>query len=140
VLGGSSSVVFANASGTLQLNTCKPLILYEVLNSIRLISDAQRVLASGCIRGLQANQENLRRAVDRSPVIGTILVPIVGYDVAARLIKEAAVSGLPVRDLVLRDGKVDVPYFDRHLSEVLDADTLGSPLADRQLGTADGKI
>ena len=126
VLGNSATVVAANASGTLQLNTCKPLILHETLNSIRLLSDAQRVLASGCIRGLGADRTALRRALDRSPVLGTVLAPVVGYDVAARLIKSAVKAGLPIRELIASEGEMDLREFDRHLAHALDADRLAS--------------
>lgn len=126
VLGNSSTVIAANASGTLQLNTCKPLILHETLNSIRLLSDAQRVLVSGCVRGLGADRTNLRRALDRSPILGTVLAPIVGYDVAAQLIKLAVATGLPVRELVERDGDMDICEFDRLLARAPDADRLAS--------------
>lgn len=120
VIGNSATVLAANASGTLQLNTCKPLILSEVLNSITLLSDAQRVLASGCIRGLKANADTLRHALDRSPVLGTILAPIYGYDMAARLIKRAVATGLPIRDVIQRENGMDISEFDSHLASILD--------------------
>ncbi|RUZ73775.1 class II fumarate hydratase [Mesorhizobium sp. M7A.F.Ca.US.006.01.1.1] len=126
VLGSSATVVAANAAGALQLNTCKPLVLHEVLNSIRLLSDAQLVLASGCISGLRADPENLRRALDHSPVLGAVLAPMVGYDVAARLTKLAVATGLPIREVIERDGEMDVSEFDRHLARVLISDTLAA--------------
>ncbi|MGX9445623.1 lyase family protein (plasmid) [Nitrobacteraceae bacterium UC4446_H13] len=125
VIGNTATVVAANGSGALQLNTCKPLILYDVLNSIRLLSDAQHVLASGCIRGLEADPRRLRSTLDHSPVLGTILAPLVGYDAAAQLIKIAIAEGLPIRDLVERESPINLSEFDRRLARILDAKTLG---------------
>ena len=130
VLGSGQTVLAANASGTLQLNTCKPLILHEVLTSIGLLADAQRVLASGCIRGLEADRERLRDSLERAPVLGTLLAPLIGYDAAARLTREAAATGQPLRALVLRDGILSAADYDARLAEILDPDRLDPPEAD----------
>jgi fumarate hydratase class II len=120
VIGNGATVVAANGAGTLQLNTCKPLILNEVLDSVRLLSDAQRVLASGCIDGLQVDRDRLRRSLERSPVLGAILAPILGYDVVAGLTREAGRTGLSIRDIATRDGVMDAETFDAHLARILD--------------------
>ncbi|WP_193369658.1 lyase family protein [Pelagibius marinus] len=124
VIGNSAAVVAASGAGTLQLNTCKPLILNETINSIRLLADAQCVLATGCIEGLQADRDRLRLSLETSPVLGTVLAPVLGYDVAARLIRDATVSGRPIREVVEQSGLMDAAAFDEHLGKVLDPDRL----------------
>ena len=135
VIGNSATVVAANASSTLQLNTCKPLILNEVLNSIHLLADAQNVLATGCIQGLTADRDRLLRSMERSVVLVSVLAPIVGYDAAARLTRQAATSGQTVREIILNDGLMEPDAYDGHLARILDPDRLdpgGKP------GTAGG--
>lgn len=122
VMGNSATVLAANGAGALQLNTAKPLILNEVLNSIRLLADAQTVLATGCVAGLEAKRDHLRQALDRSPVLGAILAPHIGYDAAARLTREAASEGLPIRDVVVRDGLMSGAQYDACLAPVFDPD------------------
>lgn len=122
VMGNSATVLAANGAGALQLNTSKPLILNEVLNSITLLADAQCALATGCVAGLGAERDHLRRALDRSPVLGAILAPHIGYDAAARLIKEAVAEGLPIRDVVVRGGIMSDAEYDACLAPILDPD------------------
>ena len=124
VIGNAAAVTAANSAGTLQLNTSKPLILNEVLNSINLLADAQMVLASGCIRGLKTDREKLRASLERSPVLGTVLSPIAGYDAAARLTKQASADGVTVRETVAREGVMSVLDYDAYLGDILDPDRL----------------
>ena len=104
VIGNNASITAANASSTLQLNTAKPLIISAVLNSIELLSDALRVMASGCIDGLEADLPAMKAKLEGSPVLGAVLAPMVGYDRAARIIRTAAAEGLSILELLQRDG------------------------------------
>lgn len=124
VIGNSAAVIAANGLGTLQLNTCKPLILNEVLNSVALLSDAQRVLASGCIQGLRADRARLRRSLDMSPVLGAVLAPKIGYDTAARLTREATAEGISMREVVERDRAMSVAEYDALVDDIIDPDLL----------------
>ncbi|PWE53361.1 class II fumarate hydratase [Metarhizobium album] len=124
VIGNSAAVIAANSASTLQLNTTKPLILNEVLNSVYLLADAQRVLASGCIKGLQANRDRLRLALDRSPVLGAVLAPVIGYDAAAHLTREASTKELSMRDVIVREGAMSVADYDAYLAQALDPNRL----------------
>lgn len=104
VVGNNASVTAANASSTLQLNTAKPLIIAAVLNSIDLLSDALRVMASGCIDGLEADLPAMKDKLEGSPVLGAVLAPMVGYDRAATIVRTAAAEGLTILELLQRDG------------------------------------
>ena len=124
VIGNWATVLGANTMGTLQLNVCKLLILNETLDSIRLLSDAQRVLATGRIEGLGADRAALGEAVLRSPVLGTLLAPALGYDAAARLTREAVATGTPVRTIATQGAVMTGAGFDALMAQVLDPDTL----------------
>ncbi|WP_085583623.1 class II fumarate hydratase [Thalassospira mesophila] len=144
VIGNSAAVTAANSSGVLQLNTCKPLILNEILNSIQLLSDAQQVLASGCIRGLRADRDDLLRSLEQSPVLGAILGPVLGYDTAARVTRQSWDTGVAMRDILEREGLLSRAEYDRHLAAVLNPDHLdktagASPCAPSTLPRTDKK-
>lgn len=141
VTGNSATVLAANGAGALQLNTAKPLILNEVLNSIRLLADAQAVLAAGCVAGLEAKRDRLRHALDRSPVLGAVLAPHIGYDAAARLTIEAASQGNPLRDVVMQEGLMSSTQYDACLAAAFDpdrhnAEPAEAPTRARHLGVA----
>lgn len=104
VIGNNASITAANASSTLQLNTAKPLIIDAALNSIDLLADALRVMASGCIDGLEIDRTAMLTKLEGSPVLGAVLAPIVGYDRAAAIIRTAAAEGLSILELLQRDG------------------------------------
>ncbi|AUG55670.1 class II fumarate hydratase (plasmid) [Thalassospira marina] len=130
VIGNSAAVLAANNSSVLQLNTCKPLILNETLNSIYLLADAQKVLARGCIDGLGADRAALGASLAKSPVLGAILGPVIGYDMAARLTRECWDSGIPMRDILERDGILSGAEFDHHLRQALNPDDLDRSKTD----------
>ena len=143
VMGNGATVMIANSAGALQLNTSKPLILADTMNAIGLLADAQRLLGTGCIRGLQADRERLARALERSPVLGTVLAPEIGYDAAARLIRTAMAEGRSVREIVEREGAMSEASYDASIARALDADRLDAgaraPDAATRAGGRDGQ-
>ncbi|MGY8873121.1 MAG: aspartate ammonia-lyase [Pseudomonadales bacterium] len=100
VMGNDLAVSFAAEAGQLQLNAMEPLIAYNVLESIRLLSKAMPMLQHRCISGITANVEVCRAQVDNSIGVVTALNPHIGYENATRLAKEALASGRSVIDLV----------------------------------------
>ncbi|MEH6576134.1 MAG: aspartate ammonia-lyase [Amphritea sp.] len=100
VMGNDLAVSFAAEAGQLQLNAMEPLIAYNVLESIRLLSQAMPMLENRCIRGITANVDVCRAQVDNSIGVVTALNPHIGYENATRLAKEALASGRSVIDLV----------------------------------------
>ena len=96
VMGHHTSITVAGQSGNFQLNVMLPLIAYDLLDSIGLLANAMRRLADGAIDGLRARQAHIREALDRNPILVTALNPIIGYEKAAAIAKQAYKEGRPV--------------------------------------------
>lgn len=89
VFGNDVAVNIGGASGNFELNVFKPLIIFNVLNSIRLISDACESFTDHCVVGIEANVENIKKHVENSLMLVTALNPVIGYDNAAKVAKKA---------------------------------------------------
>ena len=100
VIGNDATVVWAGASGSVELNVQVPVIGSAVLESIRLLANASRTLADRTIIGLTANEERARAYAESSPAIVTPLNRIVGYEAAARIAKHAVAHGQTIRQAV----------------------------------------
>ncbi|WP_300670985.1 class II fumarate hydratase [Desulfoluna sp.] len=112
VMGNHTTVTIAGAQGHLELNAFKPVIIFNVLQSIRLLSDAVMSLTEHCIQGLQPNTVRITELRDQSLMLVTALVPLIGYDKAARLAREALTKGCTLRDAALSSGFVTEEEFD----------------------------
>jgi len=89
VVGNDTTVAFAGASGNFQLNICKPIIIFNVLQSIQLLSDAARLFTQHCVKGLSIHAERIQRHVEQSLMLVTALTPHIGYDKAAQIARKA---------------------------------------------------
>ncbi|MFC0679256.1 class II fumarate hydratase [Lysobacter korlensis] len=99
VMGHHVAVTVAGQSGNFQLNVMLPLIAYDLLDSIALLSNAMRVLADQAIADLQVRNDRVREALDRNPILVTALNPVIGYEKAAAIAKQAYREGRPVLDV-----------------------------------------
>ena len=90
VTGNDATVAFAGASGSFELNVMLPVIARNLLESIRLLAAASRVLADRCVAGIEADVERCRTNAESSPAIATSLNPYLGYERTAELIKDFA--------------------------------------------------
>jgi len=99
VIGHHATITVAGQSGNFQLNVMLPLIAYDLLDSIRLLSNSMRLLADSAIAGLRVREERVREALDRNPILVTALNPIIGYEKAAAIAKQAYKEGRPVLDV-----------------------------------------
>ena len=107
VIGNDAAVAFAGAAGTLELNVMLPVIARNLLESIRLLSRASRLLADRCIDGLTADVARMRRYAESSPSIVTSLNHYLGYDEAAKVVKQAVAEGRTIREVVELRGYVE---------------------------------
>src|SRR5262249_3920412 len=89
IFGNHTTVTVASSQGHFELNVYKPVIIYNVLQSIRLMADAARSFADHCVTGIIANEENIKALMERSLMLVTALAPKIGYDKAALLAKTA---------------------------------------------------
>ncbi len=112
VMGHDVAVGIAASQGQFELNTCKPLIAFDVLDSQRLLTDVMASLAAHGIRGLSANTGHLQHQVARSLMNVTALSPHVGHDVAARIARHGQLHGLSLREAALAVGGMSEQDFD----------------------------
>ncbi|MDR5756072.1 aspartate ammonia-lyase [Caballeronia sp. LZ035] len=115
VIGNDLTVTMAAEAGQLQLNAFEPIIAFSLFKSIQHLAAGARTLADRCVRGIVANQEQLRASVERSIGVVTALNPYIGYANATRIAREALETGAPVYELVLSSGLLSKADLDRIL-------------------------
>ena len=113
VMGNHTAVTIAGSQGHLELNVYKPVIIANVLRSIRLLADASLSFAENCIAGLEVNRTTVQRHLDESLMLVTALVPHIGYDKAAAIAKLAHHDNLTLKQAALKLGHVSDADFDR---------------------------
>ncbi len=112
VYGNDTSVAIAGSRGNLELNVCKPVIIHNVLQSIKLLTDASEVFTRFCIDGLEPNRARIREHLDNSLMLVTALAPLIGYDKAAEVAKKAHKEGSTLREASLSLGYLTGEQFD----------------------------
>jgi fumarate hydratase class II len=115
VIGNDAAVAFGGAAGNFELNVMLPVIGRNLLESIRLLANVSRVFADRCIAGIEADVERCRTYALSSPAIGTALNPYIGYEEAAKVIKEATAQGTDLRTVVLERGLLSEEEVDKAL-------------------------
>ena len=113
VLGNDAAVAFAGSQGHFELNVYKPVIAYNVLQSIQLLGDAAVSFTGNCLEGIKANKERIGDLVGRSLMLVTALAPEIGYDKAAEVAKTAHRNGTTLKEEAVKLGFVDEQTFDR---------------------------
>jgi fumarate hydratase class II len=108
VIGNDAAVAFGGAIGNFELNVMLPVIARNVLESIRLLAAASRLLATRCVDGIEADVERCRELAERSPSIVTPLNRVIGYEAAAKVAKAAVAQGKTIRQTV-----IDLGYVER---------------------------
>ena len=112
VIGNHTTVTFAGAQGHLELNAFKPVIIYNVLQSIRLLADAANSFTKYCLCGIEPNTERIAQLMQQSLMLVTALVPHIGYDNAARIAKAAMVNHSTLREAAIASGLISAEGFD----------------------------
>ena len=113
VMGNHVTVTIAGSQGHLELNVYKPVIIHNVLGSIRLIADAALSFADHCVVGIEPNRKHIDELMRRSLMLVTALAPKVGYDNAAKIAKAAHKNGTMLREEALKTGLITGEEFDR---------------------------
>jgi fumarate hydratase class II len=113
VFGNDVAVNIGAASGHLELNVYKPLIIHAFLQSARLLADGMASFEEHCVRGIAPNEARIRELLDRSLMLVTALAPHIGYDRAAAIAKKAHKDGSTLREAALALGTVKAEDFDR---------------------------
>ena len=113
VMGNNVAVTVAGAQGHFELNVFKPVMVYNVLRSIRLLGDACVSFADNCVVGIEANTDRIADLMGRSLMLVTALNPHIGYDNAAKAAKKAHQEGTTLKEAVLALGLLSGEDFDR---------------------------
>jgi fumarate hydratase class II len=113
VMGNHATISIAGSSGHLELNVFKPVIIYSLLQSIRLLADACRSFTDNCVAGIDANKARISELLNESLMLVTALNPVVGYDNAARIAKKAHQEGKTLREAAVELRLLTAEEFDR---------------------------
>jgi len=112
VYGNDGAVAMAGARGNLELNVCKPVIIHNVLHSVRLLTEASASFTRFCVEGLEPNEARIRQHLENSLMLVTALNPLIGYDRAAEVAKKAHRDGSTLRESVMALGYLTGEQFD----------------------------
>jgi fumarate hydratase class II len=112
VMGNHTTITIAGANGHFELNVFKPVIIYNLLQSIQLLSDACHSFVDHCIDGIQANEERIQKLLHESLMLVTALNPHIGYDKAAQIAKKAHQEGTTLKEAALHLGYVTAEQFE----------------------------
>lgn len=104
VFGNQAALSFAGSQGHFELNVYNPVMAYNFLQSVRLLSDAATSFTDNCVVGIVAREDNIKRALDNSLMLVTALAPKYGYDRAAKIAKTAHKNGTTLREEAVKDG------------------------------------
>jgi fumarate hydratase class II len=112
VFGNNTTVTVAGSQGHFELNVFKPVIIHNVLQSIRLLADAVVSFTDRCLAGIEPNRRHIEELMKRSLMLVTALAPKIGYDKAAEIAKAAHKNGTTLREEAVRLGHVSEKEFD----------------------------
>lgn len=123
VIGNDAAITIGGQSGNFELNVMMPMMADNLLESIRLLSRVSRVFVDKCVDGIEASEERCGELIEQSLAMCTSLAPIIGYDAAAAIAKEAYASGSTVREVARKKGVIS----DEELERVLDPKSMTRP-------------
>jgi fumarate hydratase class II len=112
IFGNHSALSFAGSQGNFELNVYNPVMAYNFLQSVRLMSDAAHSFADNCVIGIEPRRDNIASGVARSLMLVTALAPKIGYDNAAKIAKTAHKNGTTLREEAVKLGLVTEEEFD----------------------------
>jgi fumarate hydratase class II len=115
VMGNHATVSAAGASGNFELNVAKPVMIYNVLQSIRIIADSVTVFADRLIHDVDINREQLDANVANALLLATALNPVLGYDKVAQITSEAMSRNITPREAAMALGLLTADQYDAHV-------------------------
>jgi fumarate hydratase, class II len=113
VIGNDAAVGFAGSQGHFELNVYKPMMAYNVLQSMQLLGDASVAFTDNCVVGIEANKDRIEKLMRESLMLVTALAPEIGYDNATKVAKTAHQNGTTLKEEAIALGFVDEETFDR---------------------------
>lgn len=113
VMGNNTTISIAGSQGHFELNVFKPVMAYNMMQSIQILADASASFAERCVEGIEANEGRIEELVNRSLMLVTALAPTIGYDKATEVAKKAHKDGSTLKEAALSLGYVTEEEFDR---------------------------
>ncbi|HUO35016.1 MAG TPA: class II fumarate hydratase [Candidatus Acidoferrum sp.] len=113
VFGNDAAIGFAGSQGNFELNVFKPVIIFNFLNSVRLLTDSCESFVAYCVEGMELNVERIAESVKNSLMLVTALSPKIGYDKAAEIAHKAHHENLSLREAALKLGHLSAEEFDK---------------------------
>jgi len=113
IFGNNATLSFAGSQGHFELNVYNPVMAYNFLQSVQLLSDASVSFTDNMVAGIEARKDNIKEALNRSLMLVTALAPTIGYDAAAKIAKTAHKNGTTLREEALATGLVTAADYDR---------------------------
>lgn len=113
VIGNDAAVGFAGSQGHFELNVYKPMMAYNVLQSMQLLGDASAAFTDNCVSGIEANKDRIEKLMRESLMLVTALAPTIGYDNATTVAKTAHKNGTTLKEEAINLGFVDEETFDK---------------------------
>ena len=129
-MGNHHTVSIAGSRGNFELNVMMPVIAQALLESIAILANAASAFQLRCVAGIQADEDRVKELLELNPAVATALNPVIGYDAAARVAKEAATRGVSVRQVILERGLVAPDEID----DALDVRAMTEPGLSRKAG------
>ncbi len=115
VIGNDAAIAIGGFTGNFELNTSMPLIAYNLLQSLHILTNASFLFAQKCVRGLQADEARCAEMIEKSLAMVTALAPVIGHDDAAAIAREAYEQGKTIRELVLEKNLIPAADLERLL-------------------------
>ena len=112
-MGNDAAIGFAGSQGHFELNVYKPMMIYNLLQSMQLLGDAAVAFTDNCVAGIEADRERIARLVNESLMLVTALNPKIGYDGAAKVAKKAHREGTTLKQSAMALGLLEEEEFDR---------------------------
>nr|XP_019050224.1 fumarate hydratase, mitochondrial [Kwoniella bestiolae CBS 10118]OCF29154.1 fumarate hydratase, mitochondrial [Kwoniella bestiolae CBS 10118] len=112
VMGNNTTISVAGSYGQFELNVFKPVLIKNLLQSIRLLADGSRSFTKNCVVGIKANEEKIKKIMNESLMLATCLNSVLGYDDVAAIAKNAHKKGLTLKESALESGKLTAEQFD----------------------------
>ncbi len=112
VMGNDAAITIAGSMGNFELNVFKPVIIYNILQSIRLLSDVAKNFHDKCLVGIKPNTSRIQEHLEQSLMLATALNPVIGYDKASKIVQKAYKEKLTLKEAALKLGYLTSKQFD----------------------------
>jgi aspartate ammonia-lyase len=130
VMGNDHAVTLAAEAGQMELNVMTPLIAFDLLWSIELLTNTVRMLREFCVSGMIVDEKRCAGLLEKSHALATVLNPYIGYDAVAQLVKQALAEDKPLRQVLIERDVIP----EKYLNEILDARKMTEPgVADKRI-------